>query len=261
MPTRRDVIVSTVAAMVGMMGRSSAQQPALDTERQKGDAGDAYEVVSYDASLISTLSNLSGRATFEPWQRGLPAAMLTTARTFIGNSRATTPTQIAEFLQLFYLDLKDRNGVYVPYCAAGISFCALLAFAQAAGKALPPTQRLAELRKLAADIDRYYFYPTVSCRDMMNIAEGRRRWVSRKAQPTVIPKPGWIVLFDWERSTNPSHCGIVQNATATKVFTVEFNTSVTAAGNQRNGGVVAAKEREYDYIVGFVLTDQAPPAI
>ena len=263
MPTRRDVLVCAASAMVGMVVHPLAQgpAPALESERQKGDAEDAYETVTYDSARISTLSSLSGRATFEPWQRGLPAAMLTTARTFIGSSRTTTPAQIAEFLQLFYLDLKDSNGVYVPYCAAGVSFCALMAFAQAAGKPLPPKQRLAPLRMLAADIDRYYFYPTVSCRDMMNIAEGRRRWISRKAQPAVIPKPGWIVLFDWERGANPSHCGIVQNATDSKVFTVEFNTSVTAAGNQRNGGVVASKERAYDYIVGFVQTDQAPPAI
>jgi hypothetical protein len=261
MPTRRDLIVSAASALVGMTVHPSTQNPALESERQKGDPEDDYETVTYDPAQISTLSNMSGRATFESWQRGLPAAMLTTARTFIGHSRTTTPAQIAEFLQLFYLDLKDKKGVYVPYCAAGISFCALLAFAQAAGKPLPAKQKLTVLRTLAADIDHYYFYPTVSCRDMMNIAEGRRRWISRNAQPRIIPKTGWIVLFDWEKGGNPSHCGIVQNATDSKVFTVEFNTSVTAAGNQRNGGVVAAKERQYDYIVGFISTDQAPPAV
>jgi hypothetical protein len=260
MLTRRELLRSAASGIVAAQTPGLMQTPALETERQKGDPEDQYETVTYDPAQIAALSRMSGRAIFEPWQRALPGGMLTRARTFIGNSRVKTPGQIAEFLKLFRLDLKDANGAYVAYCAAGISYCAILAFAEAAGKPLLGQQKLTTLRTLAADVDHYYFYPTVSCRDMMNIAEGRRRWISRRSQPSVLPKPGWIVLFDWERSGNPNHCGIVQNATASRVFTVEFNTSVTT-GDQRNGGVVAAKEREYDYVLGFIATDQAPPLV
>jgi hypothetical protein len=262
-PTRREMMVSTLGALVGMPSRAFSQTPADTsvTEEQKGDPDLPYEMVTFNPEAIRQMSDLSGRrATFERWESRLPAAMLASARGLIGSSRATTPERISEFLELFGLGLKDKNGDYVAFCAAGISFCALTAYANAVKPNYTINKKLEIFRSLAAEIEHYYFYPTVSCRDMGLIAQGKRRWVERKAKPEVIPKPGWIVLFDWQRRGTPDHCGIVQNATAQSIFTVEFNTS-DDGGSQRNGGAVARKTRNYNYVTGFVVTDERPRSI
>src|SRR5262249_50826609 len=145
-----------------------------------------------------------------------------------------------------------------PFCAAGVSFCALIAYAAVLNKQYEKTKRLEALRKLAPDLEHYYFYPTVSCVDMYHIAAGKRRWVERKSKPDILPKPGWIVLYDWTTRGTPDHCGIVQQARKESMTTVEFNTTTTN-GSERNGGTVAEKTRTYDQVSGFIVTD-APPA-
>jgi hypothetical protein len=263
MPTRREMIASTLGALVALPGRALVQTPAVTsvTEEQKGDPDLSYETVTFDPEAIRQLSDLASRkATFERWESRLPGAMLASARGLIGNSRTRTPERISEFLELFGLGLKDDKGNYVAFCAAGISYCALAAYANAIKPNYPIDKKREVLRSFAAEIEHYYFYPTVSCRDMSLIAQGKRRWVDRKAKPDVIPKPGWIVLFDWDKRGTPDHCGIVQNATKQSLFTVEFNTSPDD-GSQRNGGAVASKTRNYDRVAGFVVTDERPRAI
>lgn len=107
------------------------------------------------------------------------------------------------------------------------------------------------------DLEHYYFYPTVSCVDMYHIAAGKRRWFTRNVKSGDLPKPGWIVLYDWNKRGTPDHCGLVQQATKDILVTVEFNTS-TDEGSQRNGGTVAQRTRTYDYVAGFIVTDATP---
>ncbi len=107
------------------------------------------------------------------------------------------------------------------------------------------------------DLEHYYFYPSVSCVDMYHIAAGKRRWVDVRAGANVLPKPGWIVLFDWNKQGTPDHCGIVQAATKQNLATIEFNTTV-GKGSQRNGGTVAEKIRNYEFVIGFIITDAKP---
>lgn len=107
------------------------------------------------------------------------------------------------------------------------------------------------------DLEHYYFYPTVSCVDMYHIAAGKRRWFTRNTNSSDLPKPGWIVLYDWKKRGTPDHCGLVQQATRDNLVTVEFNTS-TGQGSQRNGGTVAQRTRTYEYVAGFVVTDAKP---
>jgi peptidoglycan hydrolase-like protein with peptidoglycan-binding domain len=63
---------------------------------------------------------------------------------------------------------------------------------------------------------------------------------------------GAIVFFDWPGQPNRiSHVGIVESVNGDgSVNTIEFNTSGTAAGDQRNGRAVVRKRRKA-YIVGY----------
>jgi hypothetical protein len=110
---------------------------------------------------------------------------------------------------------------------------------------------------LLSDIEHWYYYPTVSCRDMRLVEMGKRRWV--EGRDRAVPRPGWIALFAWDNREKPDHCGIVISATANRLQTLEFNTSGTIGGSQINGGAVLQKERPYDAkVMGFVATDRLP---
>jgi hypothetical protein len=263
MKTRRELIrLGLISLFCAKAGFSTPQSESMVTEDQKGDPDVAYEHVTFDESEIDRLvrhsAKGSSKATFENWQPDLPSAMLSTARSFLGCSRATSPEQISEFLALFRLPFKNQNA-YIPFCAAGLSFCALMAFSEGLKTHYDPAKRLDHFRKYLPDLDYYYFYPTVSCVSMYHIAAGRGRWIERKTRPDVIPKGGWIVLYDWRNAGTPDHCGIVAHAGKDKLSTIEFNTSGTAGGSQRDGGAVSEKDREYKYVRGFIVTDAKPP--
>lgn len=261
MITRREAIASLTSTTLGLRAWTLEAQ-TLIAEQQKGDPEDAYETVHYDPRSIEALTQLSGRAVFETWDKSLPGSLLASARSVAmrGVSRTSDSGQVDEYLKLFGMGIKSSSGTYVPYCAAGIGYVAIEAFARSHKKDLSGNGRLAVMRSLAADIEHYYFYPTVSCIDMWNAAKAKRRWVTKASQQEGTVKPGWIVLFDWSRRGTPDHCGIVRTATVKSLFTVEFNTTTKAgAGSQRNGGAVAERERPYDRVLGYIRTDTAPP--
>lgn len=225
-------------------------------ERQKGDPEDQYEYVSYDPEAISErVTRPAGKAVFEPWEKDLPGAMITLGRTLIGCSRASTPSQISDFLALFGLPLRDIHG-YVAFCAAGISFVAARSYANLLGNSLGDNRQ--RLQQLLPDIERYYFYPTISCVDMFYFAKAKRHWIDRKLEPTTRPRRGWIVLYDWNERGLPDHCGIIERADDEGIDTLEFNTTAAAKGNQRNGGAVAERRRRYKHVLGFIATDITP---
>jgi hypothetical protein len=226
------------------------------TEDQRGDPDAVDEYVTFSPSAIRSIVMTPGKAVFESWDATLPTSMITTARQFIGCSRKETPQQITKFLQLFDLPFATDKG-YIPFCAAGLSYCALLTYASRLYQDVQSSTTLERLRRLMPDLEQYYFYPTVSCVDMYYIAKGKRKLFTRNTKSTDLPKPGWIVLYDWNKRGTPDHCGLVQQATSANLVTVEFNTS-TGEGSQRNGGTVAQKIRSYDYTVGFVVTDAKP---
>jgi hypothetical protein len=262
--TRRQMLASTAGALLLMQARGLLQEATEVTEHYHGDPDLPTEAVSFQPAAIRHLSEVTttGRATFKPWDPKLPQSMLATARNFIGHSRTKTPDAITEMLRLFGLPLKDAQGKYVAYCAAGLSFAAIAAFTERVDPGFDPTKKIEVYRTLAPEIEHYYFYPTVSCIDMMFGAKAKRRWVPRdQVAADKLPQPGWVVLFDWTGRGTPNHCGIVQSATAKNVFTVEFNTSSTDAGSQRDGGTVADRTRGYDHILGFIKTTLKPGLI
>jgi hypothetical protein len=263
---RRDFIVSSSLALGFSQRTAFGADAVVDEtveEQQKGDPEARYEFIQYNPSAIRAMATRepNGRATFQKWDKELPQKLITVSERFLGSSRDTTPDQISEFLELFGLPFETERGP-LAFCAAGLSYCALSAFIpppeDPAAPAPQKAQRLHQFKQLMPDIDHYYFYPTVSCLDMFHIAAGRRRWISHKQKPKTQPKPGWVVLFDWSDSGNADHCGIVTGATDKVVSTIEFNTSGTAGGSQRDGGTVSRKERSYKHTLGFIVTDQTP---
>jgi hypothetical protein len=256
MLTRRDLLKIGGIALAARTGAQVAQSPTdgATTEQQKGDPDTSYEHITFNRTQLNDLVSNEKKAVFEPPKRYFSEALLENAQKFVGCSRATSPGQIQEFLRLYGLPFQDASG-YIAFCAAGIGYCAAMAYAELLGIIYKESDRLARFRALLRDIEHWYYYPTVSCIDIFYIAAGKHRWVDHTAQNSPLPKPGWIVLFDRTKSGRADHCGIVSRATREKLFTVEFNTSGTAGGSQRNGGVVAEREREYgDYVKGYVVT-------
>jgi hypothetical protein len=250
-----------VAAKVGLGWKvAQCQEPTTNdsvTENQRGDPDVPDEYVTFSPSAIRNVATNSRKATFEEWDANLPFSMISTARAFIGSSRKNNPQQIMKFLELFDLPFATEKG-NVPFCAAGLSYCGLVAYVNRLARVGPTSLASItkeKLRRLMPDLEHYYFYPTVSCVDMYHIAAGKRKWVTHGAG--IVPKPGWIVLYDWNRRGMPDHCGLVQQATKDTLATIEFNTS-TDAGSQRNGGTVSQKARTYDFVTGFVITDARP---
>ena len=223
------------------------------TENQRGDPDIPDEYVTFSPSAIEHIVSKSRKATFEQWDRNLPLTMLVTARNFIGYNRKDNPEQISKFLDLFDLPIATGAGV-VPFCAAGLSYCALTAYARKLSGISDQAPTRERLRKLMPDVEHYYFYPTVSCVDLYHIAAGKRRWVPHTPGSARPPKPGWLVLYDWNKRGIPDHCGLVQQPGRDFIKTVEFNTS-SGEGSQKNGGTVAEKTRSYEYVLGFVITD------
>ena len=224
---------------------------AQSIETQRGDPESVNETLSYDAASINRLISVNQKAVFGKRDPNLPLAAIAHARHFLGASRVTTPDQIAKFLALFGLPFSTKEG-NVPFCAAGISYAAILAYTTDIGLRLPTNPTPASLQTFLPDLDHYFFYPTPSCVDMYHIAEGRHRWTARNARTSTVPSPGSVVLYDWNHSGSPDHCGLVVNASATSLNTIEFNTSGPSGGSQRNGGVVAEKTRTYEYVMGFI---------
>jgi hypothetical protein len=238
-------------------GHAPRAPPGETVERQKGDPQAPYEYVTFDAEKLKAMTQVSdaSKAAFQAWDQDLPSKMLAVASQFVGISRETAPEKITKFLELFHLPFKDDNG-YVAFCAAGVSFCALAAFVTSSFG--DGGSDLEQCRALMPDLDYYYFYPTVSCLDMYHIAAGRHRWIEHTPKAKSVPKPGWVVLFDWSKSGVPDHCGLVTKADDKIIKTIEFNTSGPAGGSQRDGGTVATKDRNYSYVRGFIATDSRP---
>jgi hypothetical protein len=198
------------------------------------------------------------KAAFQPYKREFPRALVSAGTKFVGSTRQSTPDRIAEILSLYRLPLKDDNG-FVPFCAAGIGFCSAMAYADLLGIGYKDGARLRTFQPLLADIEHWYYYPTVSCHDMRLVEMGKRRWVDSGVQKKTIPRTGWIVLYAWNHPEQANHCGIILSSNAQTLHTLEFNTSGKVNGNQINGGAVVVRDRPYNAkVMGFIATDRAP---
>lgn len=223
------------------------------TEEQRGDPDLPRESISLDAEAIQ--NRVTGLASYRNRldSATMAATVFAIAKPMIGWSRAETPERIADILDVFDLQFKDDKGRFVPFCAAGVAY----AFAAAYLKSWGVASSTNALRGALQEIDRYHFYPSPSVMDVYYVARGKRRWVD--AVPgKVTPKPGWLVVYDWSGTQRGAdHVGLVTGLDAQGLHTIEFNTSQQ---NQKNGGQVAARTRQYNkFVRGFVRTDIKTP--
>jgi hypothetical protein len=251
---RRDFIAGFSAAASTMsMARQVLAQPLGDTpfkEDQRGDPDAQYETIEIDPSKISEIVNPGTRATFQPKSKDFGAKLIVAAAQFVGKSRAKTPEEITDMLDLFGLSFKYGNGTYVPYCAAGLSFAAAAAYANDLKISYNQFDQTSTLRELLADMEHWYFYATPSVWDMYLVQAGKHRWVDASVDPKPVPLPGWIIIYNFGKGAD--HCGIVEAMEGENIHTIEFNTTIRN-GSETNGGVVARKTRSYNETVkGFI---------
>jgi hypothetical protein len=174
-------------------------------------------------------------------------------------SRATNKPRVTEYLALFGLDFADSAGVPYAFCAAGLGWAACEAYCQ-----MDPTIPFGDpptsvFRRVVPTLNQFYFLPHPSCLKMVERAKVMGNLIRASATP---PLPGWLVFYNWAGGADAEHVGIVETASAATLRTVEFNTSVVVDGNQRNGGVVARKNRDdaRRFVIGYIATHSRPAA-
>ena len=174
--------------------------------------------------------------------------MLSTAHGYVGEDRAHNRDQISNFLALFDLPFAE-GGTFVPFCAAGASWCAAKALAQIRSLPLDPATAVHTLKGLLPDINATHFKTSPSCGEIVTDAKHRGNWVSHDSVTPSGIKPGWLVLYDFKGDGVPDHIEIVDKAASDALHTVGFNTSNES---NANGGAVALRQRPYHNILGYV---------
>lgn len=81
-----------------------------------------------------------------------------------------------------------------------------------------------------------------ACSTVLNWAKRQKIWYSRLTSH--VPKPGEVILFDWNVDGTQDHAGIVETVTANQITTIEGNTSDSV--NRRT------YSRTSKYILGYI---------
>lgn len=242
------------------------QQPGEVVVQEQGDPDAPPEtLVVNEAEVRNTLEESRAQSAFSRRQRQykegklVALTMLDLALKFARKNptitRQSNPRQIRKFTSLW--GYKDETP---PYCAMGLAFVASMAYCT-----LPPARitysersETKTLKDVLPLITKYYFTPDPSCRNMM--AEAKKKGASQTggwvAKGKKRPKPGWAVLFDWDRNGVPDHVGLVKAVTGRRgnsLSTVEFNTCIKSAGKKKCGAV-AEQVRPMSSVIGFIRT-------
>lgn len=230
-------------------------------EEQRGDENIESERAWIDPALTLGLTHgTASRATYEPRLPSFGDRLLEIAAQFVGQSRDSHPAEIEKMLRLYNWGLRDSSGRVIPFCAAGVSYCAALAYRLRQDAQATPTTD--SLKFLMGDIEHHHFYPSASVQDMTFVAKGKRQW--REEAASVTPRAGWLAVFDFGVG-RPSHVAIVETASASALNTIEFNTrpqssTDTSSQGQRNGGAIARRERPRNrLLLGYIATTLTPP--
>jgi hypothetical protein len=221
-------------------------------EEQRGDVDAPYESLHVDRSAIQELTAGSLGAQFEPRAADFPAMVTHAAQEFLGRSRDNSRESITEMLGLFDLPFEYSAGHPVPFCASGLAYVVALAYTREWKR---HKTDLLTLRGALPEIDHYHFYPSPSVWHMFEVADAKNRWVANAGH--IVPHAGWVIVFDFGKGAD--HVGLVLSATTQGIQTFECNTSGVADGNQRNGGVITRKTRDWAHVKGFIRTDLDQP--
>lgn len=235
-----------------ILSSAFASEPELGNiiEYQSGDPKLSYEPLNFNPFKIQKMFG-PNKASFESRVDSFGDLLVGEAKKYVGINRKNNRNEIERFLALFDLPFESGNKPF-PFCAAGLSYVACTAYLKALGKKMDDVS-LAALKSYLGDIDHHYFYPSPSVIDLMNVAKGKRRFISASDMTSMSKlKPGSLVIFDWKEKNNAAHVGIIKSLNVDKkeIQTIEFNTSST---NQSDGGTVAERKRKLDKtITGFV---------
>jgi len=255
--TRRIALLGGAAAATAVAAADAApsvddapdQDDAIVSEAQAGDPGPMETLKFNPVETLNAVHVYGGKpkAAFEKRIVDIRGALVAEALKHVGESRASSRDKIQNYLDVFELPFAI-NGKPIPFCAAGISFVALSAYARQKGIS---DLRAINLTKFLGDVDHNHFYPSPSVLDMKYTAMGKRRWIPRgQAVGQLNPRPGWLVIFDWNHDGTPDHVGLVESFGGGVLNTIEFNTS---AADNRDGGAVARRKRTMNQTVqGFI---------
>ena len=229
-------------------------------DEESGDPDAKVEVLNVNQSMLDVLLDDRFARGMRKNPEEVAMKQLEIARTYVGKSRKENPIEINDLLRLFKYRLRYPNGTFVPYCAVGVAFCACQAYSELdPAKNFKGRDKVLVLRDVLSDINKYYFKPTPSCRSMVLNAKSREIWLSKKDISLSQVKPGWLVMFDWKGTGVANHVGFVNHFLERKprknyLNTIEFNTSIKTGQSQINGGAVAEKKREMQYVLGYIKT-------
>jgi hypothetical protein len=242
------------------------------SEQLRGDPLDQFQASPESLTLTDQQSNAIDEMVVPSNLEEVAPAAQKDAKTLFSNfvldaagrqadahvSRATNKPRVTEYLNLFGLDFADDAGIPYAFCAAGLGWAACEAYCK-----MDPTIPFGDpptsvFRKIVPTLNQFYFLPHPSCVKMVVRAKAMGNWIRDVGIP---PQPGWLVFYNWAGGADAEHVGIVQSADAATLRTIEFNTSVVD-GNQRNGGVVARKNRDdaRRFVIGYIATYPRPLA-
>ena len=243
-------------AEVAAQGKKKAV--VLDTDEESGDPDAPIELLALDKQKIDQL--YKGLIVMNKGVRKdaktIALKALEISKSHLGVSRSSNPRKVTQFLNLFNLGLRYKDGQFIPYCATGVAFAACQAYCMINPQPImfdPKTPNL-KFRKVLRDIDKYYFRPSPACRYMVSDAKARGIWVPKAQANWKNLKPGWLVIFDWKQIGKANHVGFVDRSQKDILHTIEYNTSISAGGSRSNGGAVAQKERDPKYALGYIKT-------
>jgi hypothetical protein len=253
--------------------RSGIDTTPPEVATHRGDPVGPPEILSQTAKGVSEIHTAAiknatptvaqtdgGGSVRRPAARLFAEQLLKTAKAEIGVSRATNRARVSAYLELFGLKFAYSNGTVVPFCAAGVgwaickSYCDLQPQAGDAFEPIAYTDSTlgSALKSVFFNVNSTYCALSAGCDLIVNAAHATHRWNA----PSVVPKPGWLILYNWNGGKSPEHVGIVEQATANSLTTIEFNTTAVGAGSQGNGGAVARRDRQAarHLVVGYVAT-------
>jgi hypothetical protein len=271
---RRDFCLLSAAVIASSRHLSSAEAQDADQlqfapEPQRGDLDMPVETLSITTQQFAALNReVTSLAIPQPAaltgyvresDRIFSEQVLKVAAAEIGVARSTKPDRVTEYLKLFGFGFKYSNGQYVPFCAVGAGWAVCKAYCDLAPL---PTDHYKQLTYKPADEVQQFksVFLAVSglsplsanCGVIQKTAQTTQKWWGAD----VMPRPGWLILYNWSGGKDPEHVGIVESATAASLTTIEFNTTFETGPKKGEPGVVDRKDRQKysKYVLGYVST-------
>lgn len=210
------------------------EMPVVDLEKLVEES----DFTELDFSAFSSFSN-----------QEFSMELIKTCSEYVGVTRSNNINQIGRFLRLFGLGTKDERGKWMAFCAAGLSFAAAKTFCDLSGIKYNQDNAISVFRSVLLTIKDRFFRPSARVREIKETAINQKRYLTNSATNRKLVKPGYLILFQFDKDVLPDHIGIVISIDSDSVKTIEFNTS---AEDDTNGGAVSRRDRSFKVIDGFV---------